>query len=87
MKKVFQLLAVIAVGFFVHAYSAQAAGVTWVSMNGIRYSVGSSGPGWSFPEAGKVILTNADVDSLGNNDGNIADDLEIILGPRLALFA
>ena len=79
MKKVFQLLAVIAVGFFVHAYSAQAAGVTWVSMNGIRYSVGSSGPGWSFPEAGKLILTNADLDAIGNNDASLTDDLEIVL--------
>ena len=78
MKKVFQLLAVIAIGLFVQAYSAQATEVTELGIDGALVSVGASGPGWSFARPGLLILTGATLDYINSlSDSTVTGDLEI----------
>lgn len=79
MKKAVVFLALMLMGFFMQSHHTHAAGVTTIGINEKYHNVGEEGPGWHFPEAGKLVLTDANLVSISNNKGNISDTLNIVL--------
>ena len=67
------------VGFFVQSHHTHAAGVTSIAIDETYHNVGEEGPGWSFPEAGKLVLTDANLVSISNNKAYTSDTLNIVL--------
>ncbi len=51
-------------GIFMQSHHTHAAGVETIRINETYHNVGEEGPGWSFPEAGKLVLTDANLVSI-----------------------
>lgn len=82
LKALFAMFGLLAFtgGLFHLTRPAQAASdITSVLINGYTQTAGDSGPGWSFPEAGRIVLTDANLDSIIQNNSSLTGALEINL--------